>query len=61
MSTVNKDREADMFKGLCWIGQRASDIRMGPLFCFLGVDLNRISECVPRRFCLTAVLRGLRG
>jgi hypothetical protein len=26
------------------------------LFC-----LNRNSERIPRRFCLTAVLRGLRG
>jgi hypothetical protein len=25
------------------------------------VELNRESECIPRRFCLTAVLRGLRG
>ena len=28
---------------------------------FLGLPLNRESERIPRRFCLTAVLRGLRG
>jgi hypothetical protein len=26
-----------------------------------GGDLNRNSERIPRRFCLTAVLRGLGG
>jgi DNA-directed DNA polymerase III PolC len=36
-------------------------LRLSLAGAFLGLPLNRESECIPRRFCLTAVLRGLRG